>query len=83
MNRPFPSLKQMPLNTKPIVVGDLTMTNHRVENGRRNFLLIIAGGFAGLAAGCPRRVLPKFIDPSPASRCYGVTTPPMASGVKG
>ena len=27
------------------------MTNHRVENGRRNFLLTIAGGIVGLAAG--------------------------------
>ncbi len=34
------------------------MTNHRVENGRRNFLLTIAGGVAGLAAGSlPARVL--------------------------
>ena len=33
------------------------MTNHRVENGRRNFLLTIAGGIAGLAAGSlPGRV---------------------------
>jgi hypothetical protein len=26
------------------------MMNQRVENGRRNFLLTIAGGIAGLAA---------------------------------
>jgi 8-hydroxy-5-deazaflavin:NADPH oxidoreductase len=36
---------------KSIVVGDLTMTNHRIENGRRKFLLTVAGGIAGLAAG--------------------------------
>ena len=51
VNRPFQSLRQMPLNTKSTVVGDLTMTNHRVENSRRDFLLTIAGGIAGLAAG--------------------------------
>ena len=34
------------------------MTNHSVENGRRNFLLTITGGVAGLAAGSlPARVL--------------------------
>jgi hypothetical protein len=27
------------------------MTIHRVENGRREFLLSVAGGIAGLAAG--------------------------------
>jgi hypothetical protein len=27
------------------------MTNHRVEDGRRNFLLTIARGIVGLAAG--------------------------------
>ena len=27
------------------------MTNHRVENGRRKFLLAVAGGIKGLAAG--------------------------------
>jgi hypothetical protein len=58
VNRPFPSLRQMPLNTKSIVVGNLTMTNHRVENDRRDFLLAVAGGIAGLAAGSsPGRVL--------------------------
>ena len=57
-NRAFPSLRRVPLNTKSIVVGDLTMTNHKLENGRRNFLLTIAGGIAGLAAGSwPARVL--------------------------
>jgi predicted dinucleotide-binding enzyme len=45
-------------NTKSIVVGDLTMTNHKVENARRNFLLTIASGIAGLAAGSwPERIL--------------------------
>src|ERR1700745_2824035 len=29
----------------------MTMTNHRTENGRRNFLLTSAGGIMGLAAG--------------------------------
>src|SRR6476620_6700163 len=53
-----PILRPVPPNTKSIVVGDLTMTNHRVENGRRNFLLTIAGGIAGLTAGSlPVRVL--------------------------
>jgi 8-hydroxy-5-deazaflavin:NADPH oxidoreductase len=34
------------------------MTNHRVENSRRNFLLTIAGGIAGLTAGSlPARIL--------------------------
>src|SRR5215510_3022251 len=34
------------------------MTNHSVEDGRRDFLLAIAGGIAGLAAGSsPRRLL--------------------------
>jgi predicted dinucleotide-binding enzyme len=34
------------------------MTNHRIENGRRKFLLTVAGGIAGLAAGSlPARVL--------------------------
>jgi predicted dinucleotide-binding enzyme len=34
------------------------MTNHRVENGRRKFLLTVARGIAGLAAGSlPARVL--------------------------
>src|ERR1700745_3304181 len=34
------------------------MTNHRVENGRREFLVTVAGGIAGLAVGSlPARVL--------------------------
>jgi hypothetical protein len=54
----FPILRRVPPNTKSLVVGDLTMTSHRVENGRRNFLLTIASGIAGLAAGSwPARVL--------------------------
>jgi hypothetical protein len=32
-----PILRRVPPNTKSIVVGDLIMTNHRVENGRRKF----------------------------------------------
>ena len=44
------------------------MTNHRVENGRRNFLLTIAGGIAGLAAGSlPARVLAEPAGGSPLS----------------
>jgi len=68
-NRPFPpSLRRVPLKTKSIVVGDLTMTNHRVENGRRNFLLTIAGGIAGLAAGSlPARVLAQPAGGPPLS----------------
>jgi len=68
-NRPFPpSLRRVPLKTKSIVVGDLTMTNHRIENGRRNFLLTIAGGIAGLAAGSlPARVLAQPAGGPPLS----------------
>ena len=34
------------------------MTNHKVENGRREFLLTLTGGIAGLAVGSlPARVL--------------------------
>jgi 8-hydroxy-5-deazaflavin:NADPH oxidoreductase len=34
------------------------MTHHRVENGRRKFLLTVAGGIAGLTVGSlPARVL--------------------------
>ena len=34
------------------------MTNHRIENGRRKFLVTVAGGIAGLTAGSlPVRVL--------------------------
>jgi 8-hydroxy-5-deazaflavin:NADPH oxidoreductase len=66
----------MPLNTKSIVVGDLTMTNHRVENGRRDFLLTIAGGIAGLAAGSsPGRVLAQ-----PAS---GISISTIGAGREG
>ena len=44
------------------------MTNHRVENGRRNFLLTIAGGIAGLAAGSwPARVLSQSAGGPPLS----------------
>ena len=44
------------------------MTNHRVENGRRNFLLTIAGGIAGLAAGSlPARVLAEPAGGPPLS----------------
>jgi predicted dinucleotide-binding enzyme len=52
----------MPLNTKSIIVGDLTMTNHRVEKDRRDFLLTIAGGIAGLAAGSSP--VPIFAQPA-------------------
>src|SRR4029077_9423029 len=46
----------------------LTMTNHRVENGRRNFLLTIAGGIAGLAVGSgPARVLAQPAGGPPLS----------------
>jgi 8-hydroxy-5-deazaflavin:NADPH oxidoreductase len=39
------------------------MTNHGVENHRRNFLFTIAGGIAGLAAGSlPARVLAQPAD---------------------
>ena len=44
------------------------MTNHRVENGRRKFLLTVAGGIAGLAAGSlPARVLAQPAGGSPLS----------------
>ena len=44
------------------------MTNHRVENGRRNFLLTIAGGIAGLAVGSlPARVLAQPAGGPPLS----------------
>jgi len=34
------------------------MTNHGIENGRRKFLVTVAGGIAGLTAGSlPVRVL--------------------------
>jgi 8-hydroxy-5-deazaflavin:NADPH oxidoreductase len=54
---PSPPLRRVPLTTKSVVVGDLIMTNHRVENDRRNFLLTIAGSIAGLAVG-PARAQP-------------------------
>ena len=68
-NRPFPpSLRRVPLNTKSIVVGDLTMANHRIENGRRNFLLTIASSIAGLAVGSlPARVLAQPAGGPPLS----------------
>src|SRR5262249_40897185 len=51
-------LRRAAPDTKSIVVGDLIMTNHRVENGRREFLLTVAGGIAGLGGGAlPARVL--------------------------
>src|SRR5215470_6766576 len=44
------------------------MTNHRVENGRREFLLTVAGGIAGLAAGSlPARVLAQSTGGPPFS----------------
>ena len=44
------------------------MTNHRVENGRRKFLLTVAGGIAGLAVGSlPARVLAQPAGGSPLS----------------
>ena len=42
----------MPLIQNPIVVGDLTLTNHEVKNGRREFLVTVSGGIVGLAVGC-------------------------------
>ncbi len=63
-----PILRRVPANAKCLVVGDLTMTNHRVENGRRNFLLITARGIAGLAAGSlPARVLAQSAGGPPLS----------------
>ena len=42
------------------------MTNHRIENGRRNFLLTITGSIAGLAVGSwPARVLAQPAGGSP------------------
>jgi len=42
----------------PLSLGGLTMTNHGIENGRRKFLVTVAGGIAGLTAGSlPVRVL--------------------------
>jgi 8-hydroxy-5-deazaflavin:NADPH oxidoreductase len=42
------------------------MTNQRVENGRRNFLLTIAGGIAGLTVGSlPARVLAQSAGGAP------------------
>jgi 8-hydroxy-5-deazaflavin:NADPH oxidoreductase len=44
------------------------MTNDRVENGRRNFLLTTARGIAGLAAGSlPVRVLAQSAGDPPLS----------------
>jgi 8-hydroxy-5-deazaflavin:NADPH oxidoreductase len=44
------------------------MTNHRVENVRRKFLLTIAGGIAGLAAGSmPAQILAQPAGGSPLS----------------
>jgi 8-hydroxy-5-deazaflavin:NADPH oxidoreductase len=44
------------------------MTSHRVENGRRNFLLTIASGIAGLATGSwPALVLAKSTGGPPLS----------------
>ena len=48
--------------------GDLIMTNHRVEAGRREFLLTVAGGIAGLAVGSlPARVLAEPAGGPPLS----------------
>src|SRR5262249_19707036 len=44
-------LHKVPPNTKSIVVGELIMTNHVLQHRRGNFLLHVAGGIAGLAAG--------------------------------
>jgi 8-hydroxy-5-deazaflavin:NADPH oxidoreductase len=44
------------------------MTNHRVENSRRNFLLTIASGIAGLMAGSwPARILAQAAGGPPLS----------------
>jgi len=44
------------------------MMNHKVENGRRNFLLTIAGGITGLAAGSwPVRFLAQSAGSTPLS----------------
>jgi 8-hydroxy-5-deazaflavin:NADPH oxidoreductase len=44
------------------------MTNHRVENGRRKFLLTVASGITGLAAGSmPTRVLAQPVAGPPLS----------------
>ena len=44
------------------------MTNYRVESGRRNFLLTVAGGIAGLAAGSlPARILAQSAGGPPLS----------------
>jgi 8-hydroxy-5-deazaflavin:NADPH oxidoreductase len=55
---------------------EASTTNHKVENGRREFLVTIAGGIAGLAVGSlPARVLaqptggpPLFISTIGAGR---------------
>lgn len=66
--RLLPVLRRMPRNTKSVIVGDLTTTNHRVENGRRNFLLTTAGVIAGLVAGSlPTRVLAQSAGGAPLS----------------
>src|SRR6201993_2923897 len=44
-------LRRPPPTAKSIVVGDLTMTNHTVKSGRREFLLTVAGGIVGIAVG--------------------------------
>jgi 8-hydroxy-5-deazaflavin:NADPH oxidoreductase len=43
------------------------MTNHSVENGRRNFLLTLAGGIAGLTGSLPARALAQSAGGPPLS----------------
>jgi hypothetical protein len=44
------------------------MTNHRIENGRRELLLTVAGGIAGVAVGSlPARVLAQPASGPPLS----------------
>jgi hypothetical protein len=65
---PFPSLKRVALTTNSNVVGGLIMTKHTLENGRRNFLLTIAGGIAGLKVGSwPARALAQPAGGRPLS----------------
>src|SRR2546429_3828521 len=55
---PFRKIAPAPLTPNPLSLPALTITNGGVANSRRDFLLTVAGGIAGLAvASSPARGL--------------------------
>ena len=63
---PFRKIAPAPLTPNPLSLPGLTITNGGVAGSRRDFLLTVAGGIAGLAiASWPARVLAQPAGGSP------------------